>query len=180
MSKTIKVIDPRKVKKSECPLVVLCDDRRSFIGFAIKAHSHGNYSHIMSEYLPGWVASQDFGGFRTKKIDPYLKPHIQLKFWKFNEWTKSLKIDWELSIEKELNEPWWRRKYDFLGILGQLIPGRWTRKLNSPWSRYCSERVGTRLRDILQMDIPSHSTPSEIDSILSLDDRWEVHGYWFV
>ena len=79
-------------------------------------------------------------------------------------------------IEKDLSAPWWRRRYDFLGIVGQLLRIRW---IQSPWAKYCSERVAGYLRKVLKMAIPVRRTPSEINAIFKKHQRMIIYGYYF-
>ena len=88
--------------------------------------------------------------------------------------------EWLEEIHKELKAPWWKRMYDYVGLIGHLIPGRWTRKLNIPWLKYCSERVAPRIRKFVKIFIPSHSNPSEINAAFKKHpEKIELLGYWF-
>lgn len=171
-------IDPKKLKEDDLPLIVLSDDRRSFIGWAIKAHSSGNYNHIMELYRPETLASQDFRGFRELSIDKYMKSFMFLKFWRVKIMTKEQQEAWISSVKEDLLAPWRERRYDFLGLLGQLLPGKWTRSLNNPRTRYCSERVAVRLRKIFNSNIPKHPNPSELDELFKTMPEMECLGYW--
>lgn len=173
------MLEPKKLKKEDLPLVVLVDDKRSFMGFAIKAHSRGNYSHIMDMVKPGIVATQSPTGFKELPIDRYMGPQFQMKFWCYKGITKRQKRAWREVVQKGLNDPWWKRSYDFLGIIGHLIPGRWTRKLNVPFTRYCSERVAENLRRTFGLKIPKHLSPVELNTYFESNKNFEVYGYWF-
>lgn len=155
-----KSINFEKLTQNDLPLIVLADDRRSWIAWLIKKHSRGNYNHIMEMHKPGLFASQNPGGYKEISISKYLKPHITLKAWKYKPLTEKQKIEWLDNIQKEVNEPWRLKGYDYLGIIGQLTKIRW---INNPWKKYCSERVGTRIRNILEFHLPKRRTPAEIN-----------------
>jgi len=172
-----KRIDPLQIPESDLPLIVMEEDRRSFLGWAIKDHSKGNYNHICEMTKPGMVASQDPCGFKEKPIDVYLKPQIFLKFWRYMPLTAQIKETWLSGIDKELKQSGWARRYDFLGILGQAINVRW---LQSPWAHYCSERVAEHIQKPLNIDIPKKPTPNDMNMAFNKDARFEVYGYWFM
>lgn len=173
----MKILKLSDIKEKDLPLIVLTDNRRGWIGFLIKQHSSGNYGHIMEMHKLTHFASQNFSGFKEVPVEKYLKPYITLKFWKYKGMTKGQKADWDDDLDFELSQPWWRRRYDFLGIFGQLLPGRWTRKLNNPATKYCSERVRDRLLEILNIYLPRHSTPSEWNQRFKKEKNMEVLGY---
>lgn len=171
----MNIIDPNKIKEEDLPLVCLVDDRRSFLSWIIKAHTSGNYNHIMEYHRGGYFASQSYRGFREIKIGKYMKSHLFLKFWKVKNLTQDQKEKWESLIRAELRRPWWDRRYDYLGVVGQFLKIRW---LNNPWLKYCSERVAEHLRKALGKIVKSHPTPSELDRDFKLQDNMELYGYW--
>jgi hypothetical protein len=172
-----KRIDPLKIPESDLPLIVCEEDRRSFLGWAIKSHSKGQYNHIMELFKPCTVASQDPGGFKEKPIDLYLKPQVFLKFWRYKGLTEDIKKDWLSNINNDLKQPWWRKRYDFLGILGQALNIKW---IQSPWANYCSERVDKHIAKPLKICLSKGSTPSDINMAFNTNPKFEVYGYWFM
>ena len=170
------IVDPRKIKESDLPLVILVDDRRGLLGFLIKWHSKGNYNHICEMHVPGFVASQDPVGFRKKPIESYMRPFYHLIFWKHGSMTEDQKQKWTQVIKDELNLPWWKRRYDYLGILGQMLHIRW---IQNPFIKYCSERVAENMRKVFQLLIPKHRTPSEMNMTFHGIKEMKVFGYWF-
>lgn len=175
----MKMINFKDIPEDDFPLVILIDDKRSFLGFAIKARSGGNYSHIMDMYRPGICATQSPLGFKDIKISRYLQPQFQVKAWCYEGATDEQKQAWKDIIKLGLKEPWYKRAYDFLGIIGYLIPGKLSRKINIPWLKYCSERVAEHLRAVFNINIPKHSSPVEINKILKKHPKFKVYGYWF-
>ena len=57
-STTFEIVDTHSILNKDLPLIVLADDLRSFLGWGIKAHTSGQYSHIMAMVEPGMFASQ--------------------------------------------------------------------------------------------------------------------------
>ena len=176
MKDSIEIINPLKVKQEDLPLIVLCDDRRSFFGWFIKSHSKGNYNHIMEFSEPGQFVSQDPAGYREVDVETYMKPFILMKFWSYENITEAQKKCLHEIIEADLNAPWRFRSYDWLGLVGQLLHIKW---LQNPHKRYCSERVAEHLRFVFKIEIPKHPTPSGINSILENIPGMKIQGYWF-
>lgn len=170
------IIDPRKIKPSDLPLVMLIDDRRGLLGFLIKWHSKGNYNHICEMHTPGFVASQDPVGFQEKPIEYYMRPFYHIKFWQYKAITEVQRQSWLNTLRAELDAPWRRRRYDFLGIIGQFLHMRW---IQNPFIKYCTERVAEHMRNILRLAIPKRRTPSEMNMAFHGIKEMKVFGYWF-
>lgn len=164
------MINPYEIKKF--PVFVLVDDRRSFIGFAIKNHSKGCYNHIAELFIPDILASQDTVGYRMVNISKYMKKRYMLKFWAYTGNKKADLID---SIQKDLKSSVVKRRYDFVGILGQLLHWRW---LNNPKTYFCSERVSKHLRAI-GMKLPKRPNPSELNRLFKKKKTMVCLGHWF-
>lgn len=170
------IIDPLRIKEKDLPLIVLVDDRRSFLGWAIKSHSHGNYNHICEMHEIGRIASQDFVGFRERDMETYMKPYIFMKFWSYKNLTEKIAKNWKEIIQADLDAPWRARRYDILGIIGQFLH---IRKLQNPHLKYCSERVAGHMRMALKMALLPQRTPSELNKFFKTKEEMEVFGYWF-
>lgn len=168
------VIDPLKIKPEDLPMVIVTDDRRGWLGWIIKNHSHGNYNHIMEMLNPGYVVSQDPGGYKEVPIEKYMKDFIFMKFWKYKDITTEQKKKWFGVVRYDLNQP---SGYDFLGLIGQLLGLRW---IQDSRRRYCSERVAEHLRFVLDFQIPKQPTPSDINALLKTIPSMEVYGYHFL
>lgn len=156
------------------PIIVLSDNLRSLFSLLIRRHEHGNYSHAMILYEKNKLASQEFL-FRTRDLDKYKKPYIRLKFFELKEVSDE---DREYAINKikeDLKKPFYKRTYDFLGILGHVINFP---SLNNPFRTYCTERVVKYLR-LLKYRPPSHPTPSELNEYLMKNRCVKLLGYWF-
>lgn len=176
----MKYLNPLAIVEADLPLICFSDDRRGFLGWLIKAHTSGQYSHAMEMVEPHFFASQNFTGYKKVPIQKYMKPSILLKFYQPKDLSDKKKRQWKKEVEKELAEPWWKRRYDYIGaVVGQILPWQWFRKINNPWTKYCSERVAGRLRRLLKMIIPLHRNPSELNAILKMNPKVEVLGYYF-
>lgn len=161
----------------DVPLIVLADDKRGLIGWGIKAHSKGNYNHIMEMVDIDHFATQDTVGYRLVNKKKYFKPCYGLKFWKINNLTDKQRKLWLKTVQDELSEPWWTRSYDFLGILGQMLK---IRLINNPWTKYCSERIASRIRLVLGIKVPKHPSPSELNKFFNENPEiFTVYGYYF-
>ena len=170
------LIDPLKIKQSDLPLVVLVDDRRGLLGFLIKMHTKGNYNHIAEMHIPGYIATQDPVGFREVPIEKYMRSHHHLKFWQYTPITVEQRQEWVNTLKNELNAPWRRRRYDFLGIIGHMLHIPW---LNNPFIKYCTERVAEHMRGILQLILPKQATPSKMNLEFHGINGLKVFGYFF-
>lgn len=163
------MINPYEIK--EFPVIVLVDNRKSFLGWAIKHHSDGCYNHAMILFMPNFCASQD-STYKTVSIAKYLKPYITLKFWAYTGNKNSELIN---SIREDLKSSKTKRRYDYLGIIGHLFKLKW---LNNPKTYYCSERVAKHLRDI-GMKFPKHPSPSKLNQLFKKKKNMKMLGHWF-
>ena len=173
-----KIINPWGIKQSELPMPILIDNRRSWFSFKVKAHTGGNYNHIAIMHKYGVIASQDPKGYREIPIKNYMRPEFIMKFWHIKELTPIQRTQVIDEVIKDLRVgKWnWKNRYDWLGVIGQLIHVRW---INDPWRKYCSERVRKYLiNDPVKIWIPPHPTPSDINTVFNKSTKMEVRGYW--
>lgn len=169
-------IDPLKIKEKDLPLIVLSDDLRGFMGWAIKAHTHGAYNHAMLMIEPGTFVSQG-GTYKKVPISTYTSGKHRLKFWTypFSEDEKSMI---RFQVKEDLAQNWWRKSYDWLGVIGQLLK---IRKLNNPRKSYCSERVAKYMRLVSALKtFNPHPSPSGINRICKIIPQFKVFGHFFV
>ncbi len=169
------ILYPSELTEKDLPLIILADNRNGWIGFLIKRHSSGVYSHIMEMAYPLHFASQDVVGYREVAVENYTKSHITLKFWRVKDMTAGEKTLWIAAVQADLDAPWVARRYDFWGIIGQALKIRW---LQNSYTKYCSERVADRLRSVFQFSIPKWLTPSEFNDFMNKHERFECIGYW--
>jgi len=171
----IKIIDPLEITEKDLPLIVLTDNQRGFLSWGIKAHSKGLYSHSMEMHRPGFLATQNWL-YKEVPLKKYMLPHYRMKFWKPKKISNAQRNKWIASVQKDLAAPWWERRYDLLGIIGQLF---FLRFINNPWTKYCSERVAGRMRKILGLKVRNQPSPSDLNKLMIKSDKMEVYGHWF-
>lgn len=170
----LKVIDPTKL---EGVYVVLSDDRRGFMGWLIKAHEHGNYNHAMMMIEPGQLLSQA-DVFKRIPVTLYMKTGQFLKFWRVNGLTESDVVIIHDIIKKRLALPWWKRSYDYLGLIGQALPFLHWLQIPALW--FCSEAVVSVLRKTSPLLwLPKQPSPSDLDTLFRQHpEQFDVAGYW--
>jgi len=167
------LINPYSIKQEDLPLVVLSDHTSGWIQFLIKMKSNANYNHIMWMHKPGMLASQG-NMFSEIPLSRYMTGNSRLKFWK-PKWTTSSRLLILNMIDIDLKKHWWHRKYDYLGILGQAIG---IKKINSPGSMYCSERVAYYLRKVFD-GIPAHPSPHDLNQLFKTkEEDFQVYERW--
>lgn len=127
---------------------------------------------------PGYFVSQGLS-YKKVPVEAYMKSNIRLKFWRFKTHNKEYNREIIEAVLKDLGLPWWKKRYDWLGIVGQFIPGRWTRKLNFMSRKYCSERVADYVRIIYPEFKNIHPTPSEINEFFKTKKEMVIKGYYF-
>ena len=173
----MKKINPYEITFEDFPVFVFSDDMRGFLSWGIKAHTSGSYSHGMVMIRPDKVVTQ---GMTYKEIDIgiYLTGRHRLKFWKYNGLSKPKKIEIITKIEDDLSQPWWKRRYDFLGIVGQFIKVPW---INNPWINFCTERLSGYLRMIPEIKdkIPKHPSPADLNKLFKTIENMEVIGRFY-
>lgn len=161
----------------DLPVIVLVDDARSFIGWGIKHHTNGNYNHAMIMTKLGAVATQNWV-YKEMPLQEYLKPQLMLKFWTYTPMSGVSRRGIEEMVIKDLKKPWWGRRYDFLGIVGQFTGIKW---IQSPWANFCSEIVAKYLRTVPQLTktIPKEPSPSGLNDLFNKTPGFVCLGYWF-
>lgn len=174
MSKERKIINPLELK--DFPVFVFSDDLRSSFSFGIKVRTQGNYSHTMIMVFPQEVVTQGLT-YKEIPLKDYLKSRYILKFWYYTKITQEEKRAIFEAVYKDLHQSWYKRSYDFLGVLGYALNIRW---LQNPAKKYCSERVAAYLRLIsaVKDKIPLRPSPTELNAILKSIPEMKILGYW--
>lgn len=145
------------ITANDLPLMVLEDDLFSWFGVLEKKHTHGRYSHAQVMHRLGYVASQQFNGFREIPLKDLLTPNYRLKFLKNIALSADDKYLICRRIQEDLARPWYKHRYDFLGVfVGQLTGMRW---IEIPWLDYCSESVAK------YFNIHGKPNPADLDTI---------------
>lgn len=171
------IINPLKIKAADLPLVILVDNANNFVSWAIKWFSKGIYNHAMTMTKLGYVDTQDPTGFHRRPMSSYIKKKFKLKFWKIKDIDKAemeqiyLRTNWALRCGSP---------YDFVGITGQLLASitklEFFKKLNNPYTHFCSEKVAKILKGIV--DLPPQPSPEDLNEYFWKSERMEVLGYW--
>ena len=142
---------------------ILCNDANGMLGWFIKWYTKGNYCHAMISRKPGWVCTQN-DMFKEVPLSDYLTNTEGLKFWRIIGLTPDEFTLINSKIDADLNAPWYKRMYNYLGLFGQAlhIPG-----ISMPGQDICSQRDAEYLRLLprLALVIPEHPSPAQLDSI---------------
>ena len=164
-------VNPLKLNLFDMPYVVFEADNEGWISFLIRKVA-GQYNHAM------WLTPKGFAsqGLRFSYVPTakYMRRGIKMKFFKIVDMTDEEQAAIYTLIEKRVNAPWWRSRYDFLGIFGQLIG---IRKLNNPFTSYCSEQMADDLT-LTMVNIKGKPTPEELEEFIKVHPRFEYVGHW--
>lgn len=174
MKEKVCIINPAIISKRTLPLLVLSDEVRGPISFLIKVHSKGNYGHTMWLIEPNVLASQG-GLYKRVPLKKYLTGRHRLKFWK-PDLTGVEKTELIKTINKALNQPWWKRMYDYVGIFGQLFR---LKSIQLPFQNYCSERDSAYIRKYIPK-IPLRPSPPELNRACEKIERMHYYGHYFL
>lgn len=135
-------VDPTTFNPLNLFVIVLLDGERDFEDWGIKADTNSNWNHAMTQRNLLTFDSQ-YTLFQRVPIKGYLNSSNMLKFWTVNNITPEEWIVLNNAIESDLNSPWWKRLYNYLGILGQFLKQDW---ISMPGTNFCSQRVAKYLR----------------------------------
>ena len=186
MSGAVPRLTPQLIERiqyHDLPFVVLTDCLSSWISALVVWHSNlrehvkHDYSHAMMWTVPGHFASQGVT-YESIPMDRYLGGKHRVKLWHRPDWDCVAKSHIRASVRQALNEPWQRRRYDVLGILGQWLysltgVGRGVNRGNR---YYCSERVRSHLVDEA---IPlAHPSPADLDKYFEGSPDWQCYGVY--
>ena len=162
--------DVMNIPERLLPMVVFSDNLRSFFSSAIKQHSEGNYNHLMWLVRPCVIASQNYL-FQSQPVQDYFNG-FRLKFWHCPEWTPAQRKQIIDAIDADLAQPWYRRMYDYLAIVGQ---GIGISALQTPGIDICSDK-GKYLKLVdLHYDL-AHPDPEDVNHYLMMQRKYEVYG----
>ena len=169
-------LDPTTFTEDQLPMIVLCDDRRGFLGFIIKTHEGGNYNHEMIMRKPGWVVTQN-NVLKEIPIADYMKDNVLMKFWKPAISKEDILVI-NKEIDKDLAKKWWQRSYDFVGLFGQAL---WMPWLQMPGAYFCSEWVAHIFRFLKNWSwlAATRSPVVHNKSYEEHPDQVATAGYWF-
>ena len=141
------------------PYLIFTNNLTSWISNIIKKHTAGEYSHVL------WKMDKICGisqGWILKKINfskTYLRGNHRVKIWRVKTASLNQKYAMFYDIKMQLYKPWYKKLYDWPGIIGQLFRMRW---INYPWRNYCSESINEVLSLYTSFDM-KHPSPSDIN-----------------
>lgn len=153
------------IPSEHLPLMVLSDNPKSFISWAIKARTGGVYNHFMWMHKPGVFLSQNYF-LEEVGFSDYEKHG--LKFVWNPKWDKVDRIMLLSQIKADLQKPKWQTRYDWLQIFGKLLP--WAEWFNWPRTKICSD-YASYLKAVDDRYDLYHPAPAEVN-------RWLMaNGY---
>lgn len=179
------ILNPHEIGYDDLPLIVLSDHSSGLIEWIIKWRTKGTYNHIMWLIFPGLLASQG-NTYSMVPIERYMRYGNRLKFIEVAGLTDIEKIRIRISIEKKLKLPWWKKLYDWPGILGQALG---VTGININGLNYCSEDVVSHLfpciesvegdlKEVLSQ-LPFHGSPEDLnDYFKQHPQHFKIYGRW--
>lgn len=175
----------KEIPDNDCPLIVLSDKTSGWYESLIKVWTKANYNHAMWMKRPGYFSSQG-NTYSEAPVERYMGKNYRLKFWKVKGLTVVQKKYIIASINRKLALPWYKKMYDWLGIVGQTIKLKF---ISTPGLDYCSEDVPRHLYDIIPFvsdefavvlrNIPRHASPKDLNEYFKKHtEHFEVYGKW--
>ena len=168
--------DVLSIPRALLPAVVLTDNRESWLSWRIRRHTHGSYNHACMMHEQGRLASQ---GWTLKNIPvtDYMRPSNRIKIWVALHWTPEERMRVSIAINQRLALPARKRRYDWLGVIGQLLR---IQALQFKRRRFCSEDVRDYLAVVDEMK-DKRPTPENLNVLFktheaSADDRRYILG----
>lgn len=178
---------PKDLPLEGFPYLVFADKTYGWIESLIKIRTEGQYNHVMFAIAPDKFASQG-GTYATFGFSAYMKKGNRLKFVEIVGLTDIQKGKIFESIGNKLNKPWYKKRYDFLGILGQAVG---IKKVNNPWTDYCSEDVVEHIKNMAKIIpyedkrkkvfvlMPDHGSPQDLnDYIKQNPEQFKTVARW--
>jgi len=162
--------DVLNIPTKDLPLLVLSDNVRSFISWGIKAHESGMYNHLMLMIEPQLFATQNLM-FCQEPVKNYLKKH-RLKFWHNPYWTNKERQALIRKVKKDLAQPWYKRIYDVVAIVGQAIH---CESLQIPGIDICSDKAAY-LKVVDPLYNLKHPSPPDVNRWMQKQTRYQVYG----
>ena len=160
--------------KTTFPLLTVSDNKRSIFSKIIKDQTDGRWNHAMWLLNSRCFVTQGII-YKTRKTRDFMDKKHRLKFWHNPDWTSEDKAKLVKYMQVRLNEGLLKRSYDVLGVFGQLIK---VRKIQSPWTQYCSETVGNALRLVEPEFNLMFPTPVGINEWCKAHSQMECYGVY--
>lgn len=126
----------------------------------------------MTLFKKGFFASQGVL-YKAIPIERYLDTQL-MEFWHCDDMTAVERLYILEKINKGLKLPWWRRIYDYPGVIGQALG---LRNIQIPFLNYCSER-GEQIARILIPDVGYRNSPGSLRKKFVESPRMSILGYY--
>lgn len=176
--------DPRGIPIAVLPLGVLANQANDIISDAIDWSTNSAVDHAMVMVEPGQFACQCFSGYKNVPISSYMKIGSRLKFVSLVNINSTASLAISNAVSSRMALPWWRKQYDWLGILGQALHMPW---IHTPGLEYCSVDLlrcwkagAVHLPNhdyMVIMSIPSESSPSVLNQyVQKYPEVFSVYG----
>lgn len=151
-------------------MIVQVDRPDSVIGALIKRYTDGPDNHSMLLIGNGQVATQGWL-YRLESIS--LWRDCNMTVWYSPKWTAAGRDRALAYVNGKLAKPWYKRRYDFLGVLGQRLG---ISRLNIPYIQYCSEDVAAALHLLNPEYQEKHPSPNQLRKWFLEDPDMHVYG----
>lgn len=156
------------------PIIVLVSHNNRFISWAIRWFTKGSYNHVCWLIARGVVASQD-RYYAKRLLVLYMQPGYKLKFYGLKGLSDTQREALMNHIEDKLNKPKIKRRYDYLGIIGQFLKLRF---INNPYINFCSESVNEDLKTVYA-NLPYKPSPAKLNEYFKANpDDFEYLGHF--
>ena len=152
--------DILNIEGSQYPFLALTDNMRSYISYKIKSHEKGSYNHLLWYVRPGVFYSQDLL-FHEVSAEKYLSGAHRIKLIHNPLWTWYEKNYILCRLQSNLEQPWYKRLYDPLQILGLSLGLPWLQIPGT--SRICSDHA--EVLGVFDKDYQlKHPSPTEVNN----------------
>jgi hypothetical protein len=136
--------DPREILSNNMPLIVFSDHTSGLIEWVIKMRTKGLYNHVMLAMSKGKFVSQG-NTYSEIGMERYMGRRNRLLFIEVLGLTNTQKKQMYTSVYSRIKLPWWKKGYDWLGIVGQAIG---IKSLQIKGLNYCSQDIYLHLMAI--------------------------------
>ncbi len=167
----LTIDDLKKIPQDKLPMVGLTNGYMSLFGFVICTATHDFWSHAMWLISPAEFASQWFW-FKTFPVDHYNRHSIKL--WYNPDWTPEERTILQAAIWDRLQLPWYKTRYDVIGVIGEAIGVKWLNRKNLD---FCSESI--RMLSLVDKEYKKwleevkNPTPEEVNGFLKQQKKPE-------
>jgi len=162
----------RNIPLSDYPLLMLSDNMESLVSARIKDVTNGSYNHLMWLVRPGVLVTQDWM-LKETSLEDYLKKH-RLKLWTSRCWSPAVKLVIKNKLSEAIKQPWYKRIYDPLQILGLRFKLPWLQLPGGP--EICSDQAKYLKYADTKYDL-EHPSPEDVNRYLQeYPKKYQVYG----